>query len=139
MGDGKRAVEVVSELIRCSNAFGSLYECKVMTDSFLSLPWFVTSSAELSASISSLFIQCREGRIDVLPAIPQSWQQCAFQLAAEDRTTLHVTIEGGVLRRLTLHSPSPAPRTLRIPTRFQPSILLGTPAAEGDGWQEFIY
>ena len=137
MGDGERAMEVVNELIRCSNAFGSLYECKVLTDGFLSLPWFVTSSAELSASISALFIQCRDGRIDLLPAIPASWQKCAFQLAAEDRTTVQVTVEQGALCRLTLHSPSPAPRIVRIPARFQPSALLGTLAAEGDGWQEF--
>lgn len=137
MGDGERAAEVVAELARCSQNFASLYECKVMTDGYVSLPWFVTSSAELAASISSMLLQDDGERITVLPAVPATWRRCAFRLAAMDRTTVEVRVAGGRLRVLRLTGP-PGVRRVRIPSRFRPADLLGPPAATGRGWAEFL-
>ena len=136
MRNGNRAAEVVEELIRCSDNFGSLYECKVMTDGYVSLPWFVTSSTELTASISAMLIQSEEDRIDLLPAIPDHWQNLQIKLAATHRTTVCVTVRDGTLAELCLEGPV-SPRLVRIPRRFEPGSLLGDPVAEDDDMQEF--
>ncbi len=137
MGDGERAADVVTELARCSNNFASVYECKVMTDGYISLPWFVTSSAELSASISAMLLQDDGERITVLPAVPARWRNAAFRLAAMNRTTVEVRVKSGRLEVLRLSGP-PGLRRVRVPTRFRPAVLLGAPAATGNGWAEFL-
>ena len=134
--DGDLAMKVVDELIRWRGNFACLYECKVMTDGFVSLPWFVTSNAELTASLSSMLIQCEDERIDLLPAIPKGWKDLRFKLAAVNRTTVEVEVKIGKLAALRLAGPAGA-RTVRIPKRFAPSALLGQPTAEEGEWEEF--
>jgi hypothetical protein len=137
MGEGEKAAAVVAELARCSQNFASLYECKVMTDGYVSLPWFVTSSAELAASIASMLLQDDGERITVLPAVPARWRRCAFRLAALNRTTVEVRIAGGRLREFRLVGP-PGSRCVRVPARFRPAELLGRPTATGRDWAEFV-
>lgn len=136
MGDGDLAAEVIDELIRCRNNFGSLYECKVPLDGFISLPWFVTSMAQLSAGIAEMFLGCREDDIDLLQAIPSSWRNFEFKLAAHNRTTVWVVVRDGVLSRLEIEGPA-EPRRVRIRARFAPEALLGDGSIDGD-WREFI-
>jgi hypothetical protein len=135
-GDGEMAAAVVRELIRCSGNFGSLYECKVMRDGFVSLPWFVTSDAELSASISMMLLQCEGDRIELLPGVPQAWKNLRFRLAAPNRTAVEAEVEGGVLKALRITGPM-GTRTLRVPRRFKAERLLGAPSAETSEHHEF--
>lgn len=136
MGDGDLALTVIRELLRCSQNFGSLYECKVLSDGYVSLPWFVTSMSELAAAISALFIQSMDEYISLLPAIPQAWRSFSIQLAAYERTIVQLTVQEERLSSLIL-SGTTGQRKVRIPKRFVPSAILGVPIAEGDSWQEF--
>lgn len=135
--DGELAASVVAELVRCSNNFASLYECKVLADGYLSLPWFVTSSAELTAGISSLLLQCGDdGLIDLLPAVPAAWRNLSFRLAATDHTTVQVAVKDGHLTALRLSGPA-GTRRVRIPQRFAPGRLLGRPGTTSAQGVEF--
>jgi hypothetical protein len=134
--DGDLALQTVAEMIRWAGHFGSLYECKCMTDGFISLPVFVTSNAELSAAIPLMLVQDDGRQIDLLPAVPSAWTTFSFQLAVTNRTTLRAEVCDGVLAALHLEGPV-SPRTVRIPRRFRPDKRLGPPAAEEGDVQVF--
>jgi hypothetical protein len=134
--DGDLALKTAAEMIRCAGNFGSLYECKCLTDGFISLPLFVTSNAELSSAIPMLLVQDDGEQIELLPAIPSTWKNFSFQLAVTNRTTVRVEVKDGVLCKLELTGPT-APRKVRIPTRFKPAALLGKATHEDNIGQTF--
>ncbi|OPZ31753.1 MAG: hypothetical protein BWZ02_00002 [Lentisphaerae bacterium ADurb.BinA184] len=136
VGNGEAAAAIVTELIRCANNFGSLYECKVMTDGYISLPWFVTSEAELSGAISAMLLQPCEDRIDLLPAVPSAWRNLSFQLWAMNRTRVRVTVRDGALRELALSGPHPS-WAVRVPRRFQAGAILGPARHQDEDWDVF--
>jgi hypothetical protein len=127
LGDVRRAHDVVRELIRCQNNFASLYEGKVCADGFISAPWFVTSSTELSSSISIMLMLPHDDHIAILPAAPQEWKNIRFTLWAMQRTSVNVEVREGQLTRLQLRSPLVKRWTVRIPSRFNAGRVLGTP------------
>jgi len=134
--DGDLALQTAAEMIRCAGNFGSLYECKCLTDGFVSLPIFVTSHAEFSSAIPMMLIQDDGRRIDLLPAVPSAWKTFSFQLAVTNRTTARVEVRDGALAALALQGPV-SPRAVRIPRRSRPAGLLGPAAAEEGEWQVF--
>jgi len=135
--DGEIASQITTELIRCAGNFGSLYEGKVIADGFTSLPWFVTSSAEMSAGIMMMLVQDDGEQIELLPAIPSAWKNFAFQLAVTNRTIVRVEVKDGALRKLELTGP-PEPRKVRIPARFEPGALLAKATCEDQFGQTFV-
>ena len=137
IGDGEIAFQIVQELTRCAGNFGSLYEAKMMTDGFTSVPWFVTSSAQLSASIMMMLVQDDGEQIQLLPAVPGAWKDLSYQLAVTNRTTVRVEVKDGVLKSLELTGPT-TPRRVQIPARFNPAALLGQAVAEDPRGQTFI-
>ena len=133
LGDGAAAGSVVDELVRCSLNFGSLYECKVLADGFISLPVFPTSSTELSASISLMLLAPHdqgsgcESHLAILPAVPDSWRNVKFTLWATGRTSVSVEVHDGRLTRLELRSPLVERWNVSIPSWFDAERVLGAP------------
>jgi hypothetical protein len=133
LSDGATAASVVDELIRCALNFGSLYECKVLADGFISLPVFPTSSTELSASISLMLLTPHDAadgqatHLAILPAVPESWRNLKYTLWAPNRTSVSVEVRDGRLTRLELQSPLVQRWTVSIPSRFEAKRVLGAP------------
>ena len=135
-GDPVTAAEILDELLRWRLNFGALYECKVLTDGFVSLPVFTTSNVDLSAAISMMLIQCDGDRIDLLPAVPPAWHNLSFKLAATNRTSVAVTVRDGRLTALRLLGPA-GRRTVRLPAASQPEQLLGRASRRDGDWLSF--
>jgi hypothetical protein len=138
LGDARKAHEVLREVIRCCQNFGSLYECKIALDGFVSAPWFVTSSTELSASIClMLMIPHDDNDIAILPAAPESWKNIRFTLWAMNKTRVSVEVKDARLTKLELKSPHARRVTVKIPSRFDASKLLGAPTRRDQGIESF--
>jgi len=84
-----------------------------------------------------MLIQSDGDRIDLLPAVPESWGTLAFQLWGVNRTRVNVSVEDGRLRELTVAGPA-GERRIRVPARFGASELLGSPAAVEGAWEVFV-
>jgi hypothetical protein len=125
LGDRRQTVHWLRKTTSSSGLFGELFEIHEPTIS--SVPWYAAVGGAYVYAVNQMLVQCSDGRIEIAPAVPETWQDFSFKLGCYDNLVAEATVRSGKLSRLTFVSPDPKrkiQRVIVIPKRLYDQSLL---------------
>jgi len=138
LGDTTGPAKLLAQAAAGAGCFGELFEINEPKVSMR--PWFATASGNVVYALNQMLLQSREGQILIAPAVPESWQDFAFELPAYGNLLATVRVASGRLVSVRL-TPGGAgarvQRTLVIPARlaadvrFDPAAVMAVATQDG--------
>lgn len=106
MGSGEYAYAALLQATESLGAFGEVFE--INESAIRMRPWFTTAAGVLTTCIHEILLQSDEENIYLLPAYSEPLcRDVSFKLAAKGGHTVEVTVENGMLAKLSVESSLP--------------------------------
>lgn len=137
MGDGERAGEAILKATHSTNTFGSVNEA-MGDDRTSPSVWFNTTAGAYMHAVNEMLLGSWDEDVRLFPAIPASWKDVSFKLAAAGALVVEAEMADGAIRRvkLTRRDGGDISRSLLVPARIagdRVEAAGGTVSATSDG------
>jgi len=102
MDEGELAYEVMREIVKMVDTFGSINEAKTKDKTVHH--WFVTGAGAYVYALNQMLIQSTPDRIVLFPAIPSAWEELSFKLRCQGNVTVEAKIANNKLHFIKIES-----------------------------------
>lgn len=123
LGDTCEPARLLTRAAAGAGCFDELFEINEAKVSMR--PWFATASGNIVFALNQMLLQCRDEKILIAPAVPETWLDFAFSLPCHGNLAATVTVRAGRLTGLALAPGTPGTavqRTVVIPARLTDGV-----------------
>jgi hypothetical protein len=101
LDDRSEPVNLLKKAAEGAGCFGEMFE--INEPAVSRTPWFATASGNVVYALNQVLLQSRRNEIHIAPAVPQTWKDYSFKLAAHGDLVVDVKVIGGQIEKLMLH------------------------------------